>query len=87
MVQELSFKEIYYLEFKQPLCSVEWKKLCKFGRRHHKEQFCEIILNLDLWFRRCRLKDFLSGALVQIVWNHLCNFGRRHYGNIHVKLF
>ena len=26
------------------------------------EQFCEIILNFDEWFR-CRLKDFLSRAL------------------------
>ena len=35
-----------------------------FGRTHHEEQLCEIILNLGQWFRRrCRLKDFLSGAL------------------------
>ena len=31
----------------------------KFGRVHHEEQFCEIILNL---------KDFLSGALVVLVF-------------------
>ena len=24
----------------------------QFGRRHHEEQFCEIILNLDQSFRR-----------------------------------
>ena len=30
--------------------------LCNFGRMHHEEQFCEIILNLDKWFsKRCRL--------------------------------
>ena len=30
------------------------------GRRYHEEQFCEIILNLDQWFRRkCCLKVFL----------------------------
>ena len=35
----------------------EQNHLCNVGRRHHEEQFCEIILNLDLWFRRrCRLK-------------------------------
>ena len=34
--------------------------LCNFGRRYHEEQFCEIILNLDQWFRRkCPLKVFL----------------------------
>ena len=34
--------------------------LCNFGRRHHEEQFCEIILNFDQWFRkRSRLKIFL----------------------------
>ena len=34
----------------------------KYGRMHHEEQFCEMILNLGQWFRCC-LKDFLSGAL------------------------
>ena len=35
-----------------------------FGRGYQEEQFCEIILKLDQWFRRrCLLKDFLSGAL------------------------
>ena len=51
------------------------------------EQFCEIILNLDQWFRRrCHLKIFLinklSEALVAILFseaNHLCNFGRGCY--------
>ena len=57
--EEISFKDISYLELRQPLCSVERNHLRNFGRRHHKEQFCEIILNLDQWFRRCRLKIFL----------------------------
>ena len=30
-----------------------------FGRRHHEEHFCEIILNLNRWFSRCHLKTFL----------------------------
>ena len=34
-----------------------------FGREYYEEQFCEIILNLGQWYRRCCLKDFLSGAL------------------------
>ena len=66
------------------LCSAEQNHLCEFGRRHHEEQFCEIILNLDQWFRRrCYFKDFLSRALVAIMlaeWNNLCNFCRGHYG-------
>ena len=51
--------DISYLELWQPLCSVDWNHLCNFGRRH-EEQPCEIILKLDLWFRRkyC-LKVFL----------------------------
>ena len=32
----------------------------QYGRRHHEEQPCEIILNLDQWFRRkYRLEVFL----------------------------
>ena len=49
MVQEeMSFKDISYLELWQPLCSVEWNHLFNFGSRLLVEQFCEIILNLDL---------------------------------------
>ena len=34
--------------------------MCNYGRRHHVEQFCEIILNLNKWFRRrYDLKTFL----------------------------
>ena len=56
----MSLADISYLELWQPLGSMEQIHLCNFGRRHHEEQFCEIILNLDQWFRRkCRLKVFL----------------------------
>ena len=71
MVQEEKlFKDITYLELWQPFCSAEQKHLCNFGRRYHEEQFCEIILNLDQWFkRRCCLKTFLiwssGGPFVQ----------------------
>ena len=47
VIQEMLFNDIYYLELWQPLCSVELNHLCNFGRAHHEEQFCEIILNLD----------------------------------------
>ena len=56
----MSLKEISYLELWQSLGSVEQNHLCNFGRRHHEEQFFEIILNLDQCFRRCRLKIFLN---------------------------
>ena len=43
----MMFKDISYLDLWQPLCSVERHHLRNSGRRHHEEQFCEIILNLD----------------------------------------
>ena len=72
MVQEeMLFKGVSYLELWQPLCSVDRNYLCNFGRRYHEEQFCEIILNLDQWFRRkCRLKVFL-------IWSSDSPFGQR----------
>ena len=42
----MPFKDISYLELWQPFCLAERNHLCKFGRRHHEEQFCKIILNL-----------------------------------------
>ena len=56
----MRFKDISYLELWRPFCLAELNHLCNFGRRHHEEQFCEIILNSDQWFkRRCLLKIFL----------------------------
>ena len=39
--------------------------------------------------QRCRIKEFLTGALVALLfgaqeWNHLCNFERGHHGE-HMK--
>ena len=71
----MSLKDISYLELLQPLCSVEQNHLCNFRRRHHEEQFCEIILNLYQWFsRRCHLKIFL-------IWNSGSPFAQ-HRGTI-----
>ena len=54
------FNGISYLELLQPLCSVGRNILCNFGRRYHEEQFCEIILKSDPWFKmKCRLNVFL----------------------------
>ena len=52
------FKDISYLRALVALCSAEQNHKCNFGKGHH-EQFCEIILNLDQWLRRGRLKTFL----------------------------
>ena len=78
------FKDISYLELCQPLCSVNWNRLCNSGGRHHEEQSCEIILNLDQWLRR---KCSSKGISYRELWqhfsspdrNHLCNFGRDYY--------
>ena len=56
---KMSFKDISFLELWQPLFQ-QTIHLLNFGRQYHEEKICEIILNLDQWFRRkCRLKDFL----------------------------
>ena len=58
--EEMSFKDISYLELWWPFCSAEGNHLCNSGRGYQEEQFCEIILNLYQWFRRrSLLKIFL----------------------------
>ena len=58
--EAMPLKDISYLELWQPPLSLERNHSCNFGRKHHEEQFCEIIFNLDKRFRRiCRLKIFL----------------------------
>ena len=71
--EEMSFKDISYLELWHPLCSENWNHLCKFGTKHHEEQFRNRFL----------LKDFLSGALAALLFSgaeQLCNFDRGHQG-------
>ena len=51
VVQEMSFKDISYLELWQIFLAKQ-NHLSNFGRRHHEKHFYEIILNLDKWFRR-----------------------------------
>ena len=75
----MSFNDISYSELWQPF---EQTRLCNSDRRHPEEQFWEVILNLDQWFRRCRLKIFLiessGGSSVQRNGT-ICNFGRGHH--------
>ena len=53
--EEISFKDISYVELWWPLCLTEQNYLCNFGRTHHGEQFGEIILNLNQCLRgKCR---------------------------------
>ena len=58
---------------------MDWNNLCNIGRRHHEVQPCEIILNLDQWFREMPFKDIFYLELWQPFCsaerNHLCNFG------------
>ena len=59
MDQETLLKYISYLELWPNLCSAEQNHLCNFGRMHHEELFCEIILNFDKLFKDI----FRSGTL------------------------
>ena len=84
VVQEMSFKDISYLELWWPLCSGEHNHLHNFGRVHHEEPFCKIVLNLDQWFRRkCCLKIFSYLELWQPFCSaehyHLCNLPGGYY--------
>ena len=64
----MPFKGIFYLELWQPFSSAECNHLCNFGIGYQEEQFYEVILHLGQWFRRCRLEDFLSGALAALLF-------------------
>ena len=67
-MKQCSLKDISYLELWQLFCSAEQNHLCNFGRGCYEEQLCEIIMNLGQWVKkRCRLKDFLSGALAALL--------------------
>ena len=62
---------------------VEWKHLCNFGGRHHEDQFCEIILNLDQWFsKKMSFEEIFYLELWQLFcsaeWNHLCDLSKGH---------
>ena len=92
MVQMTSFKYISYLELWQTFCSPEQTHLCNLVRGYYKEQFCEIILNLDKWFkRRCFLKIFhiWSSGKPVVRWSGTIRaiLVEGIMGNIHVKLY
>ena len=56
--------------------------MCNFGRGHYEKHFCEIILNLDRWLTRSRLKIFLFLAQAGILLSRVewfVNFCRWYY--------
>ena len=48
--------------------------MCYFGREHYEERFCDIILKLDRWVRRCHLKIVLFLALGAILFSGVEQF-------------
>ena len=65
------------------LCSAEQNHLCSFGPGHYENHFCEVILNLEQWFRRgCHFNIFLElwRPFSSAELNHLCSCGGGHYG-------
>ena len=49
-------------------------------KEYYEEQFCENILNMGQWFRRCHLKKFFSGALAVLLFggaDPFMQFGKR----------
>ena len=58
-------------------CHFVWQSgnICRnIGRGHYEEHFCEIILNLDQWLRRCHLKIFLFLDMVAILMDRVKQF-------------
>ena len=63
---EFEKKNISYLELWQPLRSLERDYLCNFGRGRYGKPSCEVILNLDQWFKkRCCLKKKITDERTQ----------------------
>ena len=76
--EEMPFKDIYR-DLWWSLCSADWNNLIYCSRRHHEEQVCEIILNLDqLPFKGISFLE-LWQPFCSAEQNHLCNFGREYY--------
>ena len=75
----MSLKDISYLELWRPSCSVELNHLGNFYRGHYEENFCEINLNTNQWFRRCGLMIFLILPCCLSERNCFCNFGKGQY--------
>ena len=60
------FKDSSYLELWWLICSAERNHLCSFEPGHYKEHFCDIIFNLDQWFKDMLFKDISYLALAPL---------------------
>ena len=67
VVQEMFFK-IFLVWSSGEVFVQRSGSICAILVEYHEEQFCEIILNLDQWFRGSRLKYFLSGFLAALLF-------------------
>ena len=63
----MPLKDISYLELWQHLRSFERNHLCNFGRRHHEEKICEMVLNLNSGSGDVVKRYFLSRALAALL--------------------
>ena len=79
----MCFKDISYLELWRPFCSAEQTICAILVEGVMRNKICEIILNLDQWFKKMSFKDI---SYLELWWpfcsaeqNHLCNSGRGHY--------
>ena len=70
------FKYISYLQLWWPFCSAKLDHLGNFGRGSIRN-ICEIILNLDQWFRR---KYCLNTFYLQL-WQPFCSLEQKHLDN------
>ena len=82
----MPFKDISYLQLWQPFCLAEVRHLSNFSRGHYEEHFCDFILNLNQWLRRCCLNiSYLP--FVQRSRTICTILAEGIMGNILVKLF
>ena len=67
---DMSFKAFAICTSGGQFCSVEWNNFSNLCRGSPKDYFCEIILKSGHWsWRRCRLKVFLSVAVVAFLFS------------------
>ena len=71
--EEMLFKRFLIWSSGQSSCLVEQNHLCNFERGHYWECSCEVIWNLDQWFRRLLFKDISY----LVLWQPLSGFVQR----------
>ena len=68
-IKRMPFKGISYLELWKPICSAERTHLCNFGGGYYEQQFCKIILNLDMVQEMSTKMFYNSGALAALLFS------------------